>query len=100
MTKLERELLTECQAIASRDGLLLSDVLGDCHKFWAGPGRSINPRGWRRRADAAARLVARMHCLVAYESAGLDAAAEIDGFDNMTAAELADEIVYLADHQG
>ena len=100
MTKIERELLAECEAIAVRGGLLVADVLRDCHKFWAGPGRSINPRGWRRRADAAARLVARMQCLVAYDSAGLDAAAEIDGFDNMTAAELADEVTYLADHQG
>ena len=100
MTKLERELLTECEAIAVRGGLLVADVLRDCHRFWTGPGRSIKPRGWAARAAAAARLVARMHCLVAYDSAGLDAAAEIDGFDNMTAAELSDEIVYLADHQG
>jgi hypothetical protein len=64
MTKLERELLSECQTIASRDGLLLSDVLGDCHKFWCGPGRSIKPRGWSARAAAAARLVAKMNALV------------------------------------
>jgi hypothetical protein len=64
MTKLERELLSECQTIASRDGLLLSDVLGDCHKFWRGPGRSIKPRGWSARAAAAARLVAKMNALL------------------------------------
>lgn len=64
MTKLERELLTECQTIASRDGLLLSDVLGGCHKFWCGPGRSIKPRGWSARAAAAARLVAKMNALL------------------------------------
>ena len=64
MTKLERELLSECQTIASRDGLLLSDVLGDCHKFWCGPGRSIMPRGWSARAAAAARLVAKMNALL------------------------------------
>jgi hypothetical protein len=64
MTKLERELLSECQTIASRDGLLLSDVLRDCHKFWCGPGRSIKPRGWSARAAAAARLVAKMNALL------------------------------------
>jgi hypothetical protein len=64
MTKLERELLSECQTIAARDCLLLSDVLGDCHKFWCGPGRSIKPRGWSARAAAAARLVAKMNALV------------------------------------
>ena len=64
MTKLERELLSECQTIASRDGLLLSDVLGDCHKFWCGPGRSIKPRGWSARAAAAARLVAKMNAVL------------------------------------
>ena len=35
-----------------------------------------------------------------YRAAGIDATVEIDGFDNLTAAELADEVVYLADFQG
>jgi len=61
MTKIERELLVECETIAIRDGLLVADVLRDCHKFWCGPGRSIKPRGWSARAAAAARLVAKMN---------------------------------------
>ena len=64
MTKLERELLVECEAVAIRDGLLVADVLRDCHKFWCGPGRSIKPRGWSARAAAAARLVAKMNALL------------------------------------
>jgi hypothetical protein len=64
MTKLERELLVECETIAIRDGLLVADVLRDCHKFWCGPGRSIKPRGWSARAAAAARLVAKMNALL------------------------------------
>ena len=64
MTKLERELLVECEAIAIREGLLVADVLRDCHKFWCGPGRSIKPRGWSARAAAAAWLVAKMNALL------------------------------------
>jgi hypothetical protein len=100
MTRLERELLRECQTIASHDGLLLADVLRDCHRFWTGPGRSIKPRGWAARAAAAARLVAKMSCLAEHAAAGIDATVEIDSFDNLTAAELADEVAYLADYQG
>ena len=35
-----------------------------------------------------------------YATAGLDADAEIEGFDTMTADQLADEIAYLGDYQG
>ena len=55
-----------------------------------------------------ARIGAPMHDLFAarsevraeYAAAGLDAAAEIDGFDAMTADQLRDEITYLGDFQG
>jgi hypothetical protein len=100
MTKLERELLTECEAIAIANGLLVADVLRDCHRFWTGAGRSLKPRGWAARAAAAARLIARMHCIAEHATAGVDAAAEIDGFDGLTAVELRDEVTYLADYQG
>ena len=89
MTKLERELLSECQTIASRDGLLLSDVLGDCHKFWCGPGRSIKPRGWSARAAAAARLVAKMNALLEQDDLIL-------GGDDAPVIDLADELATWA----
>lgn len=100
MTKLERELLTECEAIAIRGGLLVADVVRDCHKFWTGPGRSIKPRGWAARAAAAARLVARMNCLEQFAIAGMDARIEVENFDSLTADQLRDEVVYLSDFQG
>ena len=100
MTRLERELLTECQTIAAADGLLLSDVLRDCHKFWCGPGRAIKPRGWSARAAAASRLVSRMRCIEDYATAGLDATIEVDNFESLTAEQLDDEVVYLGDYQG
>ena len=59
MTKTERELLNECRTIAAAESMPLADVIRDAHRFWIGPGRSINPRGWAARAAAAARLVAR-----------------------------------------
>ena len=100
MTKLERELLAECQAIAIRDGLLLADVVRDCQKFWTGPGRSIKPRGWAARAAAAARLVARMECIAEFATAGMDATIEVENFDSLKADQLRDEVAYLADYQG
>ena len=60
MTKLERELLNECRTIAAANRQQLADVIRDCHRFWCGAGRSINPRGWAARAAAAARLVSRL----------------------------------------
>jgi hypothetical protein len=89
MTKLERELLSECQTIASRDRLLLSDVLRDCHKFWCGPGRSIKPRGWSARAAAAARLVAKMNALLEQDDLIL-------GGDDAPVIDLADELATWA----
>jgi hypothetical protein len=43
---------------------------------------------------------ARMRCILEYAAAGIDATVEIDDFDTLTAAELADEVAYLADYQG
>lgn len=59
MTKLERELLAECQTIAAAHKIDLRDVLQDCHRFWATAGKAINPRGWVARAAAAGRLISR-----------------------------------------
>ena len=100
MTKLERELLKECQTIAAADGLRLADVLRDCHRFWCGPGRSMKPRGWATRAAAAARLVARNAVIDGHREIGSDASLEIENFDRLTTAELNDQLAYLADFQG
>ncbi len=100
MTKLERELLKECQTIAAADGLRLADVLRDCHRFWCGAGRSIKPRGWAARAAAAARLVARAAVIDGHRQIGSDAALEVENFDRLTTAELHDQLAYLADFQG
>ena len=43
---------------------------------------------------------ARVRCLTEHAAAGIDATVEIEGFEHLTAAELADEVVYLADYQG
>lgn len=51
-------------------------------------------------ADADRLLVARAAVRAAFATAGLDADVEIDGFDTMTAGQLADEITYLGDYQG
>ena len=59
MTRVERELLAECRMIAAAESMELADVILDAQKFWIGPGRLINPRGWVARAAAAKRLVAR-----------------------------------------
>lgn len=100
MTKLERELLKECETIAAADGMRLADVLRDCHRFWLGAGRSIKPRGWASRAAAAARLVARNAVIDGHREIGADAALEVENFDRLTTAELHDQLAYLADFQG
>lgn len=43
---------------------------------------------------------ARQTLIREYASAGLDARVEIDGFDNLTAEQLTDEITYLSDYTG
>jgi hypothetical protein len=100
MTRLERELLKECEAIAAADNLPLTDVLRGCHRFWCGAGRSMKPRGWAARAAAASRLVARQAVIDGHRQIGGDAALEVENFDRLTTAELNDQLVYLADFQG
>jgi hypothetical protein len=43
---------------------------------------------------------ARVRCIAEHATAGLDATVEVENFDALTAAELADEVAYLADFQG
>ena len=99
-TKTERELLAECEQIATAHGLELADVLADAVKFWRGPGRSILPRQWRSRVTAAERLVARGRAIAEHAVLGVDPFVEVDGFARMTAEQLSEEVAYLADHQG
>lgn len=46
------------------------------------------------------RMIAEARVIDAYRQIGSDARLEIDGFDTMTADQLNDELVYLADYQG
>lgn len=60
-TAVERELLAECVSIAAGpDGCGdVGAVLADAVKFWSGPGRSIRPRHWKARVNAARRMLDR-----------------------------------------
>jgi len=59
-TPTERALLAECQRRSDETGALLRAVLADAVTYWHGAGRSVEPRRWRSRADAAQRLLDRM----------------------------------------
>jgi hypothetical protein len=100
MTKTERDLLTECELLARETGHELRDLITDAETYWRGSGRIVEPRRWRRRADACRRLLERLRCVEEYATAGLDAVVEIDGFDRLAAEQYSDEVAYLADFQG
>lgn len=99
-TKTEREMLAECAQLATMHGCAVAEVLADAVKYWNGSGRSVHPRLWRSRVTAAERLIARGRTIAEYATLGLDPFVEVDGFARMTAEQLSDEVVYLADHQG
>lgn len=46
------------------------------------------------------RIAALAALRAAYAAQGLDADAEVEGIDTMTADQLRDEVTYLSDHQG
>lgn len=54
-------------------------------------------RGINREYELAEALAALR---AAYAAQGLDADAEVDGIDTMTADQLRDEVTYLSDYQG
>ena len=60
MTPTERDLLTECERLAAETGHELRALITDAESYWRGPGRSVEPRRWRSRADACRRLLARI----------------------------------------
>jgi len=60
MTKTERDLLTECERLAVETGHELRALVADAESYWRGPGRRVEPRRWRSRADACRRLLDRM----------------------------------------
>lgn len=99
-TAVERELLAECEQIATMHGATLPEVLTDAVRYWNGPGRSIRPRQWRSRAAAAERLVARAALLAECATMGIDPAADIGRIDRMTAEQLRDQLTYLSDFNG
>lgn len=99
-TKTEREMLAECAQLATMHGCTVSEVLADAVKYWNGSGRSTHPRQWRSRVTAAERLLARGRAIAEHAVLGIDPFVEVPGFARMTAEQLSDELVYLADHQG
>jgi len=58
MSPTERELLNECERLAAETGHALRDLITDAESYWRGPGRAVEPRRWRSRADACRRLLA------------------------------------------
>jgi hypothetical protein len=60
MTPTERDLLAECERLAVETGHDLRNLITDAERYWRGPGRAVEPRRWRSRADACRRLLARM----------------------------------------
>lgn len=96
----ERNMILECEQIATMHGTDVSEVLADAARYWRSSGRSAHPRQWRSRVTAAERLIARGRAIAEFTNAGLDPFAEVSGFGTMTAEEYADEVTYLADHQG
>ena len=61
----------------------------------AAPGHSFTTAAAARRHAAARAAVIDGH-----REIGADAALEIENFDRLTAAQLRDQLTYLADHQG
>jgi len=60
MTPTETALLAECERLAAETGHALRDLIVDAESYWSGPGRLVEPRRWRSRADACRRLLDRM----------------------------------------
>jgi hypothetical protein len=60
MTPTETEIVTECERLAVETGHELRALVADAETYWRGPGRAVEPRRWRSRADACRRLLARM----------------------------------------
>ena len=96
----ERNMLLECEQLATMHGCDVAEVLADALRYWQAGGRSAHPRQWRSRATAAERLIARGRAIAEFTTAGLDPFAEISGFGTMTAEQYGDQITYLADYQG
>lgn len=100
MTRTEKELLAECESIATMHGATVAEVLTDACRYWRGAGRSTHPRQWASKAAAADRLLARIEVVSAFAVAGLDATVEVENFDRLSAEQLRDQITYLSDYQG
>lgn len=99
-TSVERELLADCERIGAEHLIATVVVLHDAVRWWKTAGRSIHPRLWRSRVAAAERLIARGRLIAECATMGVDPSVEISGFAKMTAVQLADQLVYLGDHQG
>lgn len=100
MTATERELLRDCEQVATMHGIDVAEVIADAVKWWSRSGRAIHPRQWRSRVTAAEKLLARGKLLAECANMGVDPAVEIGGFATMTAEQLDDQLTYLGDYQG
>jgi len=60
MTNVEREIVEECQRLALETGDELRRLIMDAESYWRGPGRLVQPRRWKSRAEACRRLLAQM----------------------------------------
>lgn len=96
LTPMERRIREETETISADHGQTRIDVLRDAVAYWSGPGRLVMPRQWKRMATAADRLLAFEELCQACDYAATD----IPGIATMSAAELRDEIQYVADYQG
>jgi hypothetical protein len=56
-TAVERELIAECHARATDAGCSIGLVLMEAERYWRGPGRLVEPRRWRSRANACRRML-------------------------------------------
>lgn len=86
------------------EGVCIADIYRDAgERFY---NQTTGARGTVARGDdgalhfTPARDAALAALRAAYAAQGLDADAEVDGIDTMTADQLRDELTYLSDYQG
>lgn len=98
--RVEIDLLDECVGVAfgpAGCGDLIA-VVSDAERYWRTAGKAAQPRLWKSRATAAARLIARAELIAECSRIGIDPCIEIDGFEKLSAEQLRDELTFLGDY--